>query len=121
AEAKPARLQQELAAAAGQHAALMRDLGSAQEALARCREQVRLLREKRAERDRVAREQGNYTQLERIFGRNGIQARIIDQAIPEIEREANDLLARLTDNEMRVALHTQRETKTAGVAETLEI
>src|SRR5205085_1559361 len=35
-EAKAARLQEELAAAAGQHTALSRDLGSAQAALARC-------------------------------------------------------------------------------------
>ena len=41
--------------------------------------------------------------------------------IPEIEQEANQILARMSDNGMRVTFRTQRDTKTAGVAETLEI
>jgi len=62
-----------------------------------------------------------HEELARIFGRNGIQALIIENAIPEIEQEANQILGRMSDNGMRVTFRTQRDTKTAGVAETLEI
>ena len=56
-----------------------------------------------------------------MFGKNGIQAVIIENAIPELEDEANRILSRVTNNAMHLTLETQRDTKTAGVAETLEI
>jgi exonuclease SbcC len=46
---------------------------------------------------------------------------IIEAAIPELEEEANYLLARMSDGRMHVRLDTQREKKTGGVAETLDI
>jgi exonuclease SbcC len=116
-----ARLSSELAIAEAEQREHERDLGRARAAVERCVEQARLLRDRKAERERVAREQATYAQLEQAFGRNGIQALIIENAIPEIEQEANAILARISSNEMRVGLRTQRETKAAGVAETLEI
>jgi exonuclease SbcC len=89
------------------------------------RDRCRLLREelgvRRAERDQAVKDRTAYEELARIFGRNGIQALIIENSIPEIEEEANRILARMSDNGMRVTFRTQRDTKTAGVAETLEI
>jgi exonuclease SbcC len=79
------------------------------------------LGEQRAARDQAVKDRLAYEELTRIFGRNGIQALIIENAIPEIEQEANQILARMSDNGMRVTFRTQRDTKTAGVAETLEI
>ena len=73
------------------------------------------------ERDQAVKDRTAYDELARIFSRNGIQALIIENAIPEIEEEANRILARMSDNGMRVTFRTQRDTKTAGVAETLEI
>ncbi len=46
---------------------------------------------------------------------------IIESAIPEVETEANRLLARMTDGRMSLRLETQREKVTGGVAETLDI
>jgi exonuclease SbcC len=46
---------------------------------------------------------------------------IIESAIPEVEIEANRLLARMSDNRMSLRLETQREKVTGGVAETLDI
>jgi len=43
---------------------------------------------------------------------------LIEMAIPEIEIEANLLLARMTDNRMSVKMETQRETKKGDVMET---
>lgn len=62
-----------------------------------------------------------YRELTTAFGRDGIQALIIEQAIPEIEEEANRILARLTDNRTQIALESLRDLKTGGTRETLDI
>ncbi|RUA18445.1 MAG: hypothetical protein DSY55_00140 [Clostridia bacterium] len=62
-----------------------------------------------------------YRHLQEAFGPKGIQAMIIEAALPELETEANRLLARLSDGGLQVRLATQREKKTGGVAETLDI
>ncbi len=60
--------------------------------------------------------------LEKAFGREGVQALLIEQAIPAIEEHANDLLERLTGGEMRVSFPTQRQNKSNEVMrETLDI
>jgi exonuclease SbcC len=96
-------------------------LGAAQSRLERCKELKQVAAQKRAERNSASRDKTNYEELARIFGKNGIQALIIENAIPEIEAEANAILERMTDNGMKVAFMTQKDTKTAGVAETLDI
>lgn len=62
-----------------------------------------------------------YDMLSRAFGKNGIPALIIENALPEVEIIANDLLGSLTDGRMRLELVSQKETKTAGITETLDI
>lgn len=62
-----------------------------------------------------------YEDLRAAFGKNGVPAMIIEAAIPELEDAANHLLARMTDGRMHVRLDTQREKRTGGVAETLDI
>lgn len=62
-----------------------------------------------------------YDELAIAFGKRGIQAMIIEQAIPEIEDEANKILEKLTDGNLRVTFETQRENKTGGLVETLDI
>lgn len=60
--------------------------------------------------------------LEKACGRSGVQALLIEQALPEIEDHANDLLDRLTGGEMRILFSTQKQLKSRdGVAETLDI
>ena len=60
--------------------------------------------------------------LEKACGRDGVQALLIEQALPEIEDHANELLDRLTNGDMRVRFETQRELKSReGLAETLDI
>jgi exonuclease SbcC len=63
----------------------------------------------------------DYSFLAEAFGKKGIQAVIIENAIPEIEADANRLLARLSDNQMHVALITQQKNKAGNVVETLDI
>jgi exonuclease SbcC len=62
-----------------------------------------------------------YHELAEAFGKKGIQALLIETALPEIENEANVLLARMTENRMHVKIETQKETQKGDVTETLEI
>lgn len=55
------------------------------------------------------------------FGRNGVQAMIIESMLPFIEEQANLLLAKMTDHRMHVSLNTIKETKAGDVRETLDI
>jgi exonuclease SbcC len=66
-------------------------------------------------------EKGIYEELRAAFGKNGVPAMIIEAAIPELEESANRLLARMTEGRMHVRFDTQRDLKTGGVAETLDI
>jgi DNA repair protein SbcC/Rad50 len=66
-------------------------------------------------------ERGIYGELALAFGKKGIQAMIIEAAIPDLERDANALLARMTDNRMHLKLETQRDTQKGDTIETLEI
>lgn len=46
---------------------------------------------------------------------------LIEQAIPQIEEEANDILSRLTDNQAQIFIESLRDLKSGGVKETLDI
>jgi|GEM_PF-976048 len=63
-----------------------------------------------------------YDFLKIAFGVTGIQSLIIENAVPELEAHANQLLAKLTQNQMSLVLKTQRQlaTKEKSV-ESLEI
>lgn len=62
-----------------------------------------------------------YQELDRAFGKNGIQARIIEGALEEIEIEANKILRKLTDGDMTLELDTLKLTQKGSEKETLEI
>jgi DNA repair protein SbcC/Rad50 len=62
-----------------------------------------------------------YQTLDEAFGKDGIQALIIESAVPQIEQEANAILARLTDNRIQISIESLRDLKTGGTRETLDI
>ncbi len=62
-----------------------------------------------------------YEILEKSFGKKGIQALIIENALPEFEDTANDFLSKLSDGKMYVSLLTQKINKNGSVQETLDI
>ncbi len=76
-------------------------------------------------------EQGTIAQLQEIIedyqtiahatGKDGIQALLIEEAIPEIEQEANYLLSRLTNNQAQIFIESLRDLKKGGTKETLDI
>src|SRR5690606_29112197 len=64
----------------------------------------------------------HYQTLIKAFGRDGIPALIIENAVPQLERIANEILGQMSKGKHYVRFETQREAKSrAGVTETLDI
>jgi len=98
-----------------------RDLGEKRALLQRAEDAAAELLECEAQRALVIDRKSLFDELTHAFGKKGVQALLIETAIPEIEREANTLLARMTDNQMHLTFETQRDTKKGDVSETLDI
>ena len=79
---------------------------------------------KQLERSRRAllEEMGVHDDLARAFGKNGVQALIIETAIPQLQDDANELLGRLTDGRMSLKLQLHEGRKVKGLpSEELQI
>jgi exonuclease SbcC len=74
-----------------------------------------------AEREQLAEDLGLYTDLREAFSKRGVPAMIIETAVPELERSANELLGRMTDGRMHVRVETQRTIGTGELREALDI
>ena len=96
-------------------------MGNVKGKLQRCSELEIRKKEKEKLLTETSRLEEIYKDLAQAFGKKGIQALLIEVALPEIEVEANELLGRMTDNRMHVKIETQRETKKGNVMETLDI
>lgn len=96
-------------------------VGSVKGKLQHCAELEIKKKEKEQQLSQISKEKKIYQDLAQAFGKKGIQALLIEMALPEIENEANKLLGRMTDNRMHVKIETQRETKKGEVVETLDI
>jgi exonuclease SbcC len=62
--------------------------------------------------------------LERAFGKDGVPAMLIEQALPQIELHANEVLERLSGGQMHINFVTQqayKDAKREDLRETLEI
>lgn len=101
--------------------ARQKDLGERQADLRRAQEAARSLADAEARRLALLERKSLFDELTLAFGKKGIQAMLIETALPELEREANRLLSRMTDNQMHLTFETQRDTKKGDVAETLDI
>jgi exonuclease SbcC len=67
---------------------------------------------------------GQYRQLERAFSKDGVPALLIEQALPQIEGKANEILDRLSGGNMTVHFVTQasyKDRKRDDLKETLDI
>ena len=76
------------------------------------------------ERDTFQKQIVRHKTLERAFGKDGVPALLIEQALPQIEEKANDLLDRLSDGNMSIRFVTQAEYKDKkrdDLKETLDI
>ena len=107
----------------GRRQQLLRDLGEMQARLDRCLELETRRQECSNTLADASFQKGVYDQLSTAFGKGGIQALLIEQAIPELENQANDILGRISDHRMSLKLETQRERRSSGgdPIETLDI
>lgn len=63
----------------------------------------------------------DYQTIAHATSKEGVQALLIEEAIPEIEQEANQLLSRLTQNQAQVFIESLKDLKKGGTKETLDI
>ena len=104
----------------GQHAVLLHQLAEAERA-------AEQLGQARKEHQALVQQAGVYTELAQAFGKGGVQALLIEAAIPRLEDEANQVLRRMTDGRMALKFETQRERRGAsgrdgaGPIETLDL
>ncbi len=76
------------------------------------------------QRETLQQQVARFKTLERAFGKDGVPALLIEQALPEIEAKANDILGRLTNDAMYVKFETQspyKDKKREELRETLDI
>ncbi len=115
------QLEQERACRYAEKESCAKQIGRLEESLAQI-EKLHAAAVKRAETLQVLEhELYQYQTLAEAFSKNGIQALLIEEAIPEIEDEANNLLAKLTSNQSQVFIESLRDLKSGGVKETLDI
>lgn len=56
-----------------------------------------------------------YDELGKAFGKNGIQALVIENILPQLEVESNQILSKLSNNQFHVQFITQKATKATRV------
>ena len=59
-----------------------------------------------------------HVELGQAFGKNGIQALMIENILPQLEAEANYILARLTNNQFHVQFLTQKASRSSSKKKT---
>jgi DNA repair protein SbcC/Rad50 len=89
--------------------------------LAQLQEARKNLQTCQKEKNRAREDAVVHLELATAFGKNGVQALIIETALPQLERHANELLEKLTEGRMRVGFYTQRARAGGEMTETLEI
>ncbi|MEK3882391.1 SMC family ATPase [Paenibacillus sp. PL2-23] len=123
------RLHQELAQANTQMQHLRQELATLAEQIGGMKAVLAALETDQQERDQISDEMEpkalswtRYQTLIKAFGRDGIPALIIENAVPQLERIANEILGQMSKGKHYVRFETQRELKSrAGVSETLDI
>lgn len=98
------------------------DLGVAKMLLSKLDSAETSLERLRGEFAPMVRELTRHKTLAKAFGRDGIPALVIENAVPELERLANEILCEMSNGKHSLRFETQRELKSrAGMAETLDI
>lgn len=123
------RLQQELAQSNTKMQQLRRELATLAEQIGGLKAVLAALEADQQERDRITAELEpkalrwtRYQTLIKAYGRDGIPALIIENAVPQLERIANEILGQMSKGKHYVRFETQRELKSrAGFSETLDI
>jgi exonuclease SbcC len=113
--------QQEVDELRGKEGHARQVVGAAQQKLDYCSYLARERRDRATQLRMLNEDRSIYEELRMAFGKRGVQALIIENVLPELEDEANELLRRMTDGRMSVHFETQHETKSGTTVETLDI
>ena len=100
---------------------LMQHIGSLKEQMSTLEQIITQNKQHTQELERINTDCEDYATLSHLLGKDGIQALLIEEAIPELEAEANDLLARLSDNQSHLSIESLRDLKSGKTKETLDI
>ncbi len=71
------------------------------------------LRSQQQQLDNYKQQQKIYDELGKAFGKNGIQALVIENILPQLEAESNQILSKLSNNQFHVQFITQKATKSS--------
>ncbi|MEE9202120.1 MAG: SMC family ATPase [Dehalococcoidia bacterium] len=91
----------------GQRDEAQRRRGGLERELARLEQQESEQAAKAARREQTGEEEALYNRLTEAFGKKGVQALLVEAALPELEEEADALLKRLTEGRMALRFETQ--------------
>jgi len=93
-----------------------------------CQEKLNKIKEYQKEEQKIKKQKNKqlykkeiFEKLTTAFGKNGIQSMIIENAIPELEEEANAILSQLSNERTTINLESLKDLKSGGVKETLDI
>ena len=117
-------LQSELADLQSQEIQLNREIGAAKQRVAVLDDQRNRKSKLEKARENAAKNIERLKTLERAFGKEGVPALLIEQALPEIEAKANEVLEKLSDGTMSLRFLTQaayKDKKRSDLKETLDI
>ncbi|MEN8098153.1 MAG: SMC family ATPase, partial [Chloroflexota bacterium] len=98
------------------------DLGAQKQKITAAQQAKEKATELKQESKELSAEIQDLGKLEVAFGRNGVQALLIERAVPQLEDDTNRILRRLTDGILQVKFRTQKELKSRdAMVETLDI
>jgi exonuclease SbcC len=105
------QIELELQQAQEAEARVLRFLGGAQQRLKAVDVQRERYKDLLAQAGEIRKDIDRLKQLEKAFGKDGVPALLIEQALPELQENADDILKRLTNDAMTVYFATQRDYK----------
>lgn len=118
-------LEKQISARRAQLDSQLASLGRLQQQLQHLDSLQAQLRQQQQQLLEAGKQQRVYQELAAAFGKNGIQALMIENVLPQLEAETNQILSRLTGNQLHVQFFTQRAGKSkrasSKVIETLDI
>jgi len=98
--------------------------GILEQQIQRCETLANEVKEQEQSLRRMVVEKSIYDELTAAFGKNGVQALIIEGAMPQLEADANEILGRLTENRMFLKLELRegrRDRATGQPSEEMDI
>ena len=107
--ADPALLEKELREARLEENRARQDLGFAQQEVDVLDKQRKRKNELEVQSQQSSRQIARLKMLETAFGKDGVPALLIENAIPQIETQANDILDKLSGGNMSVSFETERD------------